>query len=101
MYFDNYVYGNIRVDVGELRMGRDPQKSLVVTDMKGADIKDNNGNGFLLLFNKGQKLFVINNSGYVYTGILDAFDDETGCMILNKGYLIDTKNVIFVGELRD
>ena len=29
MYFNNYVYGNIRVDTGEVRTGSNPKTSLV------------------------------------------------------------------------
>ena len=61
MYFNNYVYGNIRVDTGEVRTGSNPKTSLVWTDLKGASVKDDNGNGFLLLFSKGQNLFIVHN----------------------------------------
>ena len=56
MYFDNYVHGNIRVEAGELRTGEDSKTSLVWKDLKGASVKDDDGNGFLLLFGKEQNL---------------------------------------------
>lgn len=100
MYFDNYVYGNIRVETGELLTGKDPKTSLVWTDLKGASVKDDDGNGFLLLFDKGQNLFIVTHKGYVYTGIFEKIDEE-GNLVLKDRFFINPKDIVFIGECKD
>lgn len=100
MYFDNYVYGNIRVDEGELRTGEDPNTSLVWTDLNGASVKDDSGNGFLLLFGKGQSLFIVTQQGFAYTGIFKELD-ENGNLVMENGVIYDPKKIIFIGEGKD
>lgn len=97
MYFDNYVYGNIKVEAGELLTGKDPKTSLVWKDLKGASVKDDDGNGFLLLFDKGQNLFIVTHQGYVSTGIFKEINEE-GNLVMENGLTIDPKKIVFMGE---
>ena len=97
MYFNNYVYGNIRVEEGELRTGEDPKTSLVWKDLRGASVKDDDGNGFLLLFGKGQSLFLVTQQGFAYTGIFKELD-ENGNLVMENGTSYDPKRIVFIGE---
>ena len=100
MYFDNYVHGNIRVEEGELRTGEDPKTALVWADLKGASVKDDDGNGFLLLFGKGQNLFIVTCPGYVETGLFKEIDEE-GNIVMENGVTINPKKIVFMGECRN
>lgn len=97
MYFDNYVYGNIRVEEEECTTGGDPKTSLVWKDLKGASVKDDSGNGFLLLFGKGQSLFIVTQSGFAYTGLFKELDEE-GNLVMENGVSYDPKRLVFIGE---
>ena len=99
MYFDNYVHGNIRVEAGELRTGEDSKTSLVWKDLKGASVKDDDGNGFLLLFGKEQNLFMIDRSGHVCKIVFDRVEDDD--IVDDNGVMYNLKNIIFIGELED
>lgn len=100
MYFNNYVYGNIRVDTGEVHTGSNPKTSLVWTDLKGASVKDDNGNGFLLLFSKGQNLFIVTKQGFAYTGLFKELDED-GNIVMENGVVYDPKSIVFIGEGED
>ena len=100
MYFNNYVHGNIRVEEGELRTGEDPNTSLVWKDLIGASVKDDDGNGFLLLFDKGQSLFIVTRQGFAYTGIFKELDED-GNIVMENGVVYDTKSIVFIGEGKD
>lgn len=97
MYFDNYVYGNIKVEAGELLTGKDIKTSLVWKDLKGASVKDDDGNGFLLLFDKGQNLFIVTRQGYINNGIFKEVDEE-GKLVMENGLAFDPKKIVFMGE---
>ena len=98
MYFDNYVHGNIRVEAGELRTGEDPKTSLVWKDLKGASVKDDDGNGFLLLFGKEQNLFIVTRPGYVVDTEIFKEIDEEGDLVMESGVAFDPKQIVFMGE---
>lgn len=100
MYFDNYVHGNIRVEEGEVRTGKDPNTSLVFKNLRGASVKDDNGNKFALIFDKGQNLFIVTRNGYADRGVFKELD-ESGNIVLDNGYSFDPKNIVFMGEGRD
>lgn len=97
MYFDNYVYDNIRVQEGEVHTGDDPKTSLKWRDLRGASAKDDHGNGFALLFGKGQKLFIITHNGQVTRGEFKELNEE-GHIVLENGWRIDPKTIVFMGE---
>lgn len=100
MYFDNYVHGNIRVEEGEVRSGNDPKTSVVWTDLRGASVKDDNGNGFALLFGSKQNLFMVTQQGFAYTGLFKELDEE-GQLVMENGVSYDPKRLVFIGEGRD
>ena len=100
MYFDSYVHGNIRVEAGELSTGKDPKTSLVWKDLKGASVKDDNDNGFVLLFDHGQNLFIVTQQGFVHTGIFKELD-ENGYLVMENGISIDPKKIVFMGESKN
>lgn len=97
MYFDSYVHGNIRAEARELRTGEDSKTSLVWKDLKGASVKDDNGNGFLLLFDKGQNLFIVTQQGFAYTGLFKELDED-GNIVMENGVIYDPKRIVFIGE---
>lgn len=100
MYFDNYVHGNIRVEEGEVRSGNDPKTSVVWIDLRGASVKDDNGNGFALLFGSKQNLFMVTQQGFAYTGLFKELDEE-GQLVMENGVSYDPKRLVFIGEGRD
>ena len=100
MYFNNYVYGNIRVEAGDVRTGSNPKTSLVQTDLKGVSVKDDNGNGFLLLSSKGQNLFIVTQHGFAYIGIFKELDED-GNIVMENGVVYDPKIIVFIGEGKD
>lgn len=97
MYFDNYVHGNIRVEEVEVRTGKDPNTSLAFKNLRGASVKDDNGNKFALLFDKGQNLFIVTRNGHVDKGIFKELD-ESGNIVLDNGYSFDPRDIVFIGE---
>lgn len=101
MFFDNMVYGNNIKVIAEdgLFTGQNPRTSLVQQDAKGASCKDDNGNSFLLVFEKGQNLFMIARSGHVYEIVFDRVEDDD--IVDDNGIMYNLKNIIFIGELED
>ena len=101
MYFNNYVYGNIRVDTGEVRTGSNPKTSLIQTDLKGASVKDDNGNmdSYYCLV-KDKTYLQFTQQRFAYTGIFKELDED-GNIVMENGVVHDPKSIVFIGEGKD
>ena len=98
MIFNNYVYGNIRVEEKELTTGKNPETSLI-WKLKGIIIKDDNGNKISLLVPcKGQRLFMVEQNGLTHTETFKELDEE-GNFVMENGASHDLNGIVFIGEI--
>ena len=97
MYFNSYVYGNIKVGEERSLAEEFPRRPLLPKDLRGATVKDDNGNEFLLIFNVYQKLFVVTQDGFAFDKVFIEID-RAGNLALEDGLCINPKKIVFIGE---
>lgn len=94
MNFSQFCYGKIKIKSETLYTSRDTN----ALAMETITIYGDNGQFRVNIGSRTEQLFLINERGYTYQGLLKEID-ESGTLIFDNGHICNPYDLVFIGKV--